>query len=313
MRRPFYGPLLALMASAILVQVGCKKDAPKDDPKGPAAASEAASPEKDEPKPTPPRHVTLGVADMTTEAERPADVSKHFKAIIEHAAAETGFTLVEDGNKGGLVFYYALSNDGKVDPKLDRGMITWGVQAEVSIVGEDDLSTTFEGVGRGEAPFVRAALPNLDEAFKEVLQGAAVTALRDIDMQIRYEDVSEAEAVKGLTSRHPEEVWAGLRRLGELGATESTEAIIDALADGDKLTQIVAGGVLVRLQDKSAIAPLSTVAMEITDPASVVFVADVINQLGGDDAKAAVSKLTKSHPNEEARAALSRGLPSEQP
>jgi HEAT repeat protein len=190
-------------------------------------------------------------------------------------------------------------------------MITWGVQAEVYIVGDDDLATTFEGVGRGEAPFVRAALPNLDEAFKEVLKGAAVTAL--LDMQIRYENVSEALAVKGLNSRHPEEVWAGLRRLGELGATGSTEAIIDALADGSKLTQVIAGGVLVRLQDPSAIAQLLTIATEMTDPANVVFVADVINQLGGEAGKAAVRKLTQSHPNEDARAALSRGLPSDQP
>jgi len=284
---------------------GCRKEAPAPAPS--TAASEASTPEgAADPKPSAPplRHITLGMADTTREDERPVDLSDEFAGIIKEAAKEAGFTLVEDGHEGGLAFYYAVIQDGKVAPKADKGMLVWGVQAELTIKDEDLLKTTWDGVGRGEAPFVRAALPDLTKAFRELLKGAAVTALRDIDMKIRYEKATVEQALKGLDSHHPEEVWAGLRRLGELGATDAIGAIIDVLKSGDKATKVVAGGVIARLGDRKAVAPLLAAALELTDPVAVLFAADVISQLGGPEAQKALETLRSDHANEEVKRAL---------
>ncbi len=292
---------------------GCKGAAPPvqakpaADEAEPVAASEAApapatetptNEPADEPKPAIPlpTHVAIYAQDRTTPAERPVDLSTGIQALAEAAAQRAGFTVTDKGNESGVLVHYALVQNGKPDPKTEKGRIAWGVEVAIRLVDEDGLGEELSGRRGDERPFVRGAIPDLKAGFESVLSDALEGAFRDVAMQIAFRDAPVERCEKALTAQHPEERWAAMRRLGELGAKDSAAKILEAIDGADELTVAIGVGVLGRLRNPIAVKPLAKLA-EGPNPQNAMLVATAIAAIGGPDARKYLRLIGASHPS----------------
>ncbi len=291
-------PLLAVLAA----HGGCKKAA--EAPASPAADPPAADPEEEPPRTVlPPLHVRLVAVDRTTKNERPVDMAPGIQALAETALKRAGYTLADKGHEAGAEVFYALVNDGKPDPKTERGTIAWGVSVTIRVEDADGLAEAFEGRRGDERPFIRGAVPDLKAAFDDVIGTALEGAARDAAMQIEYQKADAAKCVAALVADHPEEKWAALRRLGELGAKDSAGAVIDILDGADELTLAVAIAALGRLRNPVAVKPLARLA-EGPSVERASMVVSALAGIGGPEARKYLELIGASHPSEQIREAV---------
>jgi len=252
----------------------------------------------------PPLHVTIIAVDRTNSSERPADMSAAVQGLAEAAAKRAGFTVVEDGHSGTAEVFYAVVKDGKPDPKAERGTVAWGVSVMVRVEDEQGLGEVFEGRRGDERPFIKATVPDLKAAFDSLLGEALEGAFRDVAMQIKYVSADAKTCEAALTAQHPEERWAALRRLGDLGSKESAQPIIDILDGADELTTAIAVGVLARLKSARAVPVLAKLA-EGPSPDRATLIVNALAEIGGPEARKYLELIGASHPNEVIRKLVS--------
>jgi hypothetical protein len=318
--------LLAVLAVSALAATfaGCKSDSPTvpshtGKTAAPGGTGEAAPPgerdEDDEEAPSsrpPPTTIRLSTADRTSAAEKPVDIEKQLDALAASAAKKAGFTLADDGNRAELEVYYAFTVDGVPTPKADRGMLVYAVTARVRVVDDQGVGELIEGRAGADAPFVRAALPALDVAFRTLVEEAAEAALRDVALQLRYRALSLDDARAGLASGLSEERWAAARRLGELGDKASVSVLLALLEDAGPLEVGVISGVLGQLKSAEAVAPLVGLVEAVPTEVGVIIV-DALAAIGTTEAIAALKKIALDHPLEAVRAAAKEQLETSAP
>ena len=105
----------------------------------------------------------------------------------------------------------------------------------------------------------------------------------------------------GLKSQKVEELWAAMRRLGEMGHQPAVPAIIRVMESHDALTTHVAAGVLARLKDPRAI-PAFVKAIMRAKEAQAVYLLETLWGAGIPGIEKALQRLSKEHPMESIRA-----------
>lgn len=310
-------PCLALVALSVPL-AGCKKDAapagapappsapaPASDSPAPAGADEALElpPEDDEPGGGLPA-LDLEVEDVTTEEERPVNLGDVPRSVVVSAAQATGFRVGGEGKLATATaeVHYALTQDGKVNPKADRGLLTWGVAVGVRVVGADHLAEVIYGRSIGEAPFVLAALPSLEAAFGEVLRSGARGAFLDVAMQIHYRDAPLPLVLDGLRSPQPEERWAATRRAAALAAPDAGPRLLANLESAEGLEVGLLAAALERLKEARAV-PLLVDRVDGLPESVAIVVVDALRGFNTPEARAALKRVAEEHPIESVRAA----------
>lgn len=243
------------------------------------------------------------VVDRTTPEARPVDMAPRLEALGRAAAETAGFVVADDGHLAGMEVFYAVTVADLPSPQAEKGKLAWGVETTLRLEDEQGLGEELSGRSGNEVPYVRAAIGDVEAALAQVLTETMVGTLRDVKMQGSYSEASEDTAITGLQSLYPEERWAALRRLGELGARRALPDILQLLQQDDPVTVATTVGVLARLRDQRAIEPL--VALTASgEPARAVLAADAIGQIGGARARAALRALAEKHPVAEVRTAV---------
>lgn len=267
----------------------------------PAPAQEA--PEK---KPTsrPWNQVQLTVIDRTSAGERPAElVIGALEKTLAAQAKKAGYTVARRGNFLGIEVFYAVSADGKMAPKAAKGILMWAASATLTVRDADGLSETFEATWKQESPFVRATIPDLDAGLRQLLAEATGIALREVTGDYAYREATLSQALDGLKSEVREEIWAALRRIGELGDTSATPEVMLALELNDPTTTMVAVGVLGRLRDPRAIKALVKVA-DNPNAAPAILAVDALVAIGTAEAWRYIKAIGASHAAESVRDAV---------
>ena len=306
--------------------VACQRSTPAAAPAPPAPSSAEAlaapapeiRPSGVPEAPTEPDRLALVVTveDLTLSAERPVALGEEtLRALVAEAAEAAGFVLIgatpsaappdtaaKKPSKATVELHYALTTDGKVDPRAERGLLTWGVMTGVRVVGPDGLAEVLEGASIGEAPFVREALPDLGAAFREVLQTGARSAFLDVAMQLRYASAPVSDVLSGLRAMQREERWAATRRAAALGDAQLTKRLVANLEGAEGLE---IGLIAVALARLGVAPPVEQLAERIDGlPESVaLLVVDALAGLGTPGAKAALARIAKSHAEARVRAA----------
>jgi hypothetical protein len=246
--------------------------------------------------------------DVTSADERPIDLADKLEAILDAGSAQAGFVRAADGNATEVEVHYGFATrEGKLDPKAERGLLVHGARVRVKVVDEDGLSEIVEGGNVGEAPFVRAALPDLGAAFASVLEGSVASALRDVAMQLAYRSASEADAVKGLSSSFTEERCSATRRLAELGARSRVPALLRLAEEASGVELGVLATALGRLGDAAVVAPLLK-RVGTASPSVAMAIVDALASLGIPEARAALEKVAVNHPDPVVRSAARQAL-----
>lgn len=252
--------------------------------------------------------LAMRAIDVTSAGERPVDLGEKLDAILNVGSAQAGFVRADDGNPTDVEVHYGLATrDGKLDPRAERGLLVYGARVRVRVADDDGLFEIVEGGNVGEAPFVRAALPDLAAAFASVLEGSVASALRDVAMQLQYRSASEADAVKGLSSSFTEERCSSARRLAELGAHSRVPELLRLADEATGVELGVLATALGRLGDAAVVAPLLK-RVGTASPSVAMAIVDALSSLDAPEARAALEKVAVNHPDPVVRSAARQAL-----
>lgn len=254
------------------------------------------------------KRLAIVAIDVTSPAERPVDLAASLEAIMDAGSMQAGFERARDGNPTEIEIHYGLATHaGKLEPKAERGLLVYGARARVRVADSDGLFEIVEGGSLGEAPFVRAALPDLRAAFASVLEGCIASALRDVAMQLRYRSASESDASSGLISNFAEERCAAARRLAELGARSHVPTLL-RLADAASGVELgILATALGRLGDATVVAPLLK-RVGTAAPSVAMAIVDALRSLNVPESKRALEKISMNHPDPVVRSAARQAL-----
>jgi hypothetical protein len=260
------------------------------------------------PKPAPPQTTSPNLppvldvvtVDQTDEQERPVDMRPALPRLAKKAAASAGFKTDPNGLFAGVETYYALTVNGKPDPKADIALLTWGVQVTVRFEDQNGLGEDIIGTAKDSIPYVREVTPDIAAACSYVLTRALQSAFRDVWMQIQYRQTSQQNALLGLNSRELEERWAALRRLGELGIASSVEPIVRTMETSDEMTTYLAIGALGRIGGPAAFTNVAKIAVQ-ENPTLAMAAINVLTHIDRKKGIALLERIQTSHANKEVR------------
>jgi hypothetical protein len=238
--------------------------------------------------------------DRTDDEERPADIRPVLPALAQKAAAIAGFKTDSNGLLAGVETYYALTVNGKPEPKADVGLLTWGVQVTVRFDDPNGLGEDIIGTAKDSIPYVRGVTPDIAAACTYVLTHALQSAFRDVWMQIQYRQASQRHALSGLGSRELEERWAALRRLGELGLPSSIEPIVKTMESSDEMTTYLAIGALGRIGGPAAFTHVAKFAVQ-ENPTLAMAAINMLTHIDREKGIAILERIQNTHSNQEVR------------
>ena len=282
---------------------GCREDPAPVVPTPTPLPAKAAAPKPAPPQVTSPdKSPVLDVVtvDRTADQERPVDLRPALPHLAQKAATAAGFKTDPDGLVAGVETYYALTVNGKPEPKADIGLLTWGVQVTIRFEDQDGLGEDIIGTAKDSIPYVRGVTPDIAAACTFVLTRALQSAFRDVWMQIQYRQTSQQHALSGLRSRELEERWAALRRLGELGLASSIEPIVNTMETSDNMTAYLAIGALGRIGGPAAFTHVAKFA-EQENPTLAMAAIEMLTHIDREKGIAVIERIQDSHSNKEVR------------
>jgi hypothetical protein len=290
----------------LILLIACREAPPQNAPvqasqEGPKEAAKTSTKQTNEDLPL---KVHVVAFDRTTASERPVDLQKKLLGIATAAARAAGLEISEKGDLAAVEMHYLLTNNDRPDPKAAGGLLTWGVMVTLRMEDEMGLAEELSATRKDEAPIRRSAVPDMAKAVSLALRKAAESAFWEVHMQWRYRNASAKRASDGLKVDRPEELWAAMRRLGELGHTQAVPELIRIMESFDKLTGHIAAGVLARLKDPRAVPALVRVIKGATGSKALVFL-ETLSGMGIPTAKRALKQLSEEHPEQSIRAKAS--------
>ena len=290
------------LLSLLLVIGGCQKSEPAR-PQTQPAPPEAEVAQKESNPTASFRNIQLSVHHQAANKAEDNLSEEQLFTLVQEAATAANFTVDPKGHQTEVSVAYGTLSEGEPDPEAERGTIAWSVGIHLRLVDAEGLGESMEGFGRGEIPFVRAAIPAMPLAMAEVAGQGLKRAFRDLSMQLQYREAKPEEAAQGLHSPIPEEQWAALRRIGELQAKDYREPILELIETAEPTTLVIALGVLRRLRDVRSLAPLARFA-STAEPETAILVGSALVSIGGNAARPHLQAMAEEHPEPRVRDAV---------